>query len=55
LHREGDIVAQLFGRDFGRLKVHVTEHDPRAFGDESLRNGETQTLGTACDHRSLTA
>ena len=55
-HRQGDITAaQLFGRGFGRLEVQVTEHNPRAFGDETLRNGKTQTLCAACDHRCLTA
>ena len=56
LHGQCDVVtAQLLGGDLGRLEVHVAEHHPRAFRDESLGDGETQTLGTARDHRSLTA
>src|SRR5208283_4007998 len=55
-HRQGDVIAaQLFGRDLGRLEVHVTEHNPRTFGDESLRNGEAQTLRTTCNDCRLTA
>ncbi len=53
--RQRDVrTAQLLGRDLGRLEIDVPEHDPRAFGDESFRDGKTQTLRPACDHRSLT-
>src|SRR5580693_6534510 len=56
LHRHSDVAAaQLLGRDLGRLEIDVAEHNPRAFGDESFRDGQTQALRSACDHRTLTA
>src|SRR6202012_3465683 len=54
-HGDGHVVtAEFFRRGLGRFEIDVAEHHPGALGDESLRDRETQTLCTTCDHRSLT-
>ena len=53
--RHGDVIAaELRRRGLGCLEIHVTEHYPCPFGNEPLRYGETQTLGTAGNNCGLT-
>jgi hypothetical protein len=44
----------LFGRGLCRAEIQIAKHYTRSLGDEPLRDGQSQALGTARDDRRLT-